>query len=286
MLQKLRVGHGENVSRETLPAMRSLCLNGPGVGYFVFHVKHRGVKSQVSANGKEQEHLIESAAKMGVAVSEAQARLLISHLELVLDWNTRVNLTAITDRPAALMLHVVDSLAAVPFLTDCRGKVADLGTGAGYPGIPIAIVGERPVDLIESVGKKCEFLERSIELLGGLHGSRIVRMRAEELATGEHNAYQVVVARAVSSLPSLVELASPLLQESGLFIAMKGAPSARELESGAIAADIVGMEAEPPVEYVLPWSEEARSIICYRKVGVPNLKLPRRTGVAQKRPLA
>ncbi|MFU8890618.1 MAG: 16S rRNA (guanine(527)-N(7))-methyltransferase RsmG [Anaerosomatales bacterium] len=211
--------------------------------------------------------------------------MLLVHMDKVLAANERLNLTAIKDRTSAIRLHVVDSLALIPHVTRTEARIADIGSGAGYPGVPISIVCLRPVDLVESAKKKARFLEECIHSLGGLSGSESLPMRAEEVAEAHPGQYGCVTARALTSLPSLVELASPLLRDGGQLLAMKGSPTVQEMEAGRTAADLVGLEESELVSYVLPESGERRTLIRYSKTGTPRIHLPRRIGLAQKRPL-
>lgn len=232
-----------------------------------------------------QERLLKAASALSIPLSDDQTTRLIAHMDSVLAVNQRMNVTAIADRASALDLHVVDSLAAARWVSDLEGRIADIGTGAGYPGIPIAIALDRPVDLVESVKKKAAFLTEVGHVLGGLHGSRVFAMRAEELALIHPGEYDGVTTRALAALPSLVELASPLLRHYGVLVAMKGDPSEEELRAGVLAADIVGLKEEVRHEYLLP-SGQSRVIVRYRKMSEPSVALPRRTGLAQRRPLA
>jgi 16S rRNA (guanine527-N7)-methyltransferase len=251
----------------------------------MFHVKHRD-SMEVSVGDTERQVIIASGHELGVAVTELQATRLLDHLGSVLEANSRLNLTAIAERERAIRLHIVDSLAVASKTESAEGKIADIGSGAGFPGIPVAIVGDRPVDLIESVKKKAAFLEDCVGALGGLWGTNVLAMRAEEAALVRESRYQHVTARALTSLPALVELASPLLVTGGTLWAMKGAPTKQELESGVRAAGLVGMREVERLEYRLPSSDERRMIVAYAKVSEPTIMLPRRVGVAQKRPLA
>jgi 16S rRNA (guanine527-N7)-methyltransferase len=241
---------------------------------------------EVAVGDSERREIIASGHELGIAVTELQATRLLDHLGAVLESNKRLNLTAIADRERAIRLHIVDSLAVVSHVASASGKIADIGSGAGFPGIPVAIVSHRPVDLIESVKKKAAFLEECVDALAGLYGSNVLAVRAEEAALVPKNRYQHVTARALTSLPALVELASPLLVIGGTLWAMKGAPTTEELESGFRAAGLVGMQEVERLKYTLPSSDERRMIVGYAKFAEPTIALPRRAGLAQKRPLA
>ena len=191
--------------------------------------------------------------------------------------------TTVRDPAEAVGRHVADSLAALelPYVADAR-RIADLGSGAGWPGLALAAaLPDAHVWLVESAIRHCRYLERAVEL-SALPNATVVHARIEEWS-GQHD---VVTARALASLPVLVEYAAPLLELGGHFVAWKGAASAQETAAGAMAAEIVGLE---PVEVipVVPY-EGARdhSLHVFRKTGETPERFPRRAGMATKRPLA
>ncbi|HET6499117.1 MAG TPA: RsmG family class I SAM-dependent methyltransferase, partial [Coriobacteriia bacterium] len=160
------------------------------------------------------------------------------------------------------------------------------GSGAGYPGIPLAVLWGTPVDLLEPTRKKSDFLASVVAELGGLNRSHVFPLRAEQLAVERPARYRFAVARAVAALPSLVELACPLLEVGGTLAAMKGTPTSGERESGRIVAEMLGMIETGWSEYQLPFGGERRTVAQYTKNAEPSRSLPRRVGMAQKRPLA
>ncbi len=202
---------------------------------------------------------------------------------MVLDQNAVLNLTRITEPEEMLRLHIIDSLLFMRHIEALVGPVVDIGSGAGYPGIPVAVATRETVTLCESVGKKARFLESSVADLGV--DCPVYTGRAESLAVLRPAFYRTVIARAVTSLPSLVELASPLLSDGGRLVALKGTPEARELEAGRGSAEICGMVESALVPYELPVGGERRTVLEYRKVGEPKVALPRRPGQAQRCPL-
>lgn len=247
----------------------------------MFHVKHSDDTQQAKS------YLQSCADAWGVSLSSATATALVQHVRILLEANQRVNLTAIKDYDEAMRLHALDSVAVVPFIKAApAGRVADLGSGGGFPGIPIALSTGRRVSLVESVKKKAAFLESVVAQLGLSASVQVHPVRAEEEAIVAPSAYAVVVARALTSLPSLVELASPLLEDGGFLIAMKGRAEDDELKRGRAAAALVGMKQADLHRYQLPDGGESRSIVVYRRSGQPKLSLPRNTGTAQKKPLA
>jgi 16S rRNA (guanine527-N7)-methyltransferase len=198
--------------------------------------------------------------------------------------------TTVSDPEQAVDIHLADSLSGLE-IPELRAAswIADLGSGAGFPGLPLAVAVPRArVDMIESVSRKCAVIDRLTQAAG--LDNEIVRampMRAEERAAwGGREAYDVVTARAVAALPVLVEYASPLLAVGGVFVAWKGRRDPDEEERGAKAALEVGLEPEAVVE-VQPWpGVRDRNLLVYRKVSAAPERFPRRPGMAAKRPLA
>jgi 16S rRNA (guanine527-N7)-methyltransferase len=220
----------------------------------------------------------------GVPVSLEQAEALAHHADLVLAANERMNLTAIKDVQEFVELHIVDSLAAVhEAVGGPEGPMVDIGTGGGYPGIPLAIVTGRPCVLLEATQKKAVFLEEVVETIG-LPGVSVVNARAEEYADASPGFFSLAVVRGVGELATVVELAAPLLRVGGRLLAYKGRPPADELDRGARAAKLCGMAIRSERRYELP-SGHQRVAIVYEKIAEPTVRLPRRPGMAAKRPL-
>ena len=217
-------------------------------------------------------------------MSPEAADKMVRHLDLLRAANERFNLTAIKDEDW-LWAHVLDSLSCVPEVeASLEGPLADLGSGGGFPGVPVALATGRDVTLVESVKKKAAFLADVVAALS-LPG-RVAAVRAEELALSEGGAFSVVTARALSALASLVELGSPLLKRGGRLICLKGGPRAEELESGAAAARLCGMSYSGSRAVAIPGSDATRTIVVYERTGPAKIHLPRRTGMAQRQPLA
>ena len=191
--------------------------------------------------------------------------------------------TAVHDRREVENVHIADSLAGleVPAVGEAA-RIVDLGSGAGLPGLVLAIARpEAEVVLVESVGKKCAWLERTVSALG-LENVRVVCARAEEL---EEEPFDVVTARALASLSVLCEYAAPLLREGGSLVAWKGAVDAREDADGLHAANVLGLEREA-VRAVEPYpGSQRRTLHVFRKVKPTPEMYPRRAGMAAKRPL-
>jgi len=181
-------------------------------------------------------------------------------------------------------LHVVDSLCLVPYIKSDQKQLLDIGSGAGYPGVALAIAcPQMNVTMLESNNKKYSFIAQEIQKLGLSHAAAL-NLRAEEacaVAGGMH----AVTARAVASLASLVELAAPLLADGGELYAMKGRVQNDESEEAMVAAPKCGMSFQETHAYTLPLGSECREIWVFQKVGPALIALPRRSGRAQSRPL-
>ena len=199
--------------------------------------------------------------------------------------------SSVRDPAEAWRVHIADSLSGLEF--EALGKaarIADLGAGAGFPGLVLAtVLPETPVDLIESVGRKCEFIRRAIEE-GEIANARVVCERAETWAaepspSGGRELYDVATARAVGRLATLAELSSPLLREGGVLVAWKGRRDPEEEAELARAAEALGMRPQA-VRWVGPYAgSRHRHLHLVEKVGPTPAALPRRPGMAKKRPL-
>ena len=227
----------------------------------------------------------EVAEVCGIAVSSKQASLLAQHLMLVEETNKQFNLTRITSPEDAVVLHVIDSLLLLPYMADSPLPFLDFGTGAGFPGIPLGIMTGRKGLLLDSIGKKVRAVQGFIARLH-LENLQAVQERVEQLGAEQPKGFSFVTARAVASLPVLVEYASPLLCRHGVLCVTKGKPDAEELERGAAAAKLCGMELLSSDVWELPLHYGTRTILCYQKVRKSTVKLPREIGKAKHEPLA
>ncbi len=204
---------------------------------------------------------------------------------LVLLAEERASVSSVVDK-RAWQVHVVDSLTGleVPELRDA-GRIADVGAGAGFPGLVLAVAlsGAR-VDLIESVGRKCEFMQRAIEA-AGIDNANVLNARSEDLAAGEgRETYDAVTARAVGRLSTLAELASPLLKPNGVLVAWKGKRDQDEEQQLKSASEALAMSPEQTIDVGDRAGSEHRHLHVIRKTGPTPSNLPRNPGIAKKRP--
>jgi len=189
--------------------------------------------------------LVEQASELGIEFEPGDVEQLGLYLALLLDANTRFNLTAVTDPGEAWRRHIFDSLTLVPFIISAEAKqVIDVGSGGGLPGIPLAIaLPEVQFTLLEATRKKARFLEEVVERLN-LTNVRVVADRAETIgqahsAAGHRERYDIVLARAVGKLPVLLELTVPLARIGGYVLAMKGEKAPEEIAEAKAALHLL-----------------------------------------------
>ena len=215
---------------------------------------------------------------------ENKEELLKKHLELVIKVNKKVNLTRIDSYEEAQLLHIEDSLSALEeFNESPEGLYGDLGSGAGYPGIPIAIHTGRQTVLVDSVEKKTKTLRYFIDCLN-LENISVYNGRIETLACDMPGKFSVLSARALSSFSSLIELASPLLKNKGRLICYKSHVEEEDLKHVCEVAEKLGMKFISRREFYLSDNEVKRCIVVFEKISEPSIKLPRRIGLAQRKP--
>lgn len=244
------------------------------------------VSSKKKLSDSERAALDAALSRLGLNLPLEQKHLLLKHLALVLETNKKINLTSIRSFEEAIVLHIEDSLAVLPEFSQAKGRFCDLGTGGGFPGLPLGIVSRREGVLLDSVKKKAAAVGSFISELGLSGQLESCSYRSEELARLQPESFETVVIRAVSALPSLVELARPLLSLGGSLICLKGTESAEDLERAIEVADKVGMKLVSSREFTIGDSKIPRSAYVFICVVDSSVKLPRRPGMAQKRPLA
>jgi 16S rRNA (guanine527-N7)-methyltransferase len=197
----------------------------------------------------------------------------------------RASVSSVVDE-RAWRVHVADSLTGleVPEL-GTASRIADVGAGAGFPGLALAVaLPSTQVDLIESVGRKCEFMRTAIEA-AGIPNATVLNLRSEDRAAAEgRDAYDVVTARAVGRLSTLAELASPLLKPNGLLIAWKGKRDEDEEQQLDNAAESLAMRPESILDVGDRAGSKHRHLHVMRKIAPTPPNLPRRAGIAKKRP--
>ena len=234
-----------------------------------------------------QMRLLDAGAReLGINLSEMQLQQMNRFMKELLDWNQRINLTSITDEGEFITKHLLDSLTIMGDIPQEAASLLDIGTGGGFPGIPIQIVREDlRVFLLDSIKKKTEFL---------LHVKRVLKlpfevynMRAEDGARDKkmRERYDVVVSRAVANLPVLSEYCLPYVRCGGIFIAMKSEDIEAELNKSADAIRTLGGQITHIRNINIPTTDIYRKIIVIEKVVQTPDIYPRRAGIPEKRPI-
>jgi len=217
-------------------------------------------------------------------VLDAAARAKLETI-LALLAEERASVSSVVDE-RAWQVHVVDSLTGLE-VADLRQaeRIADVGAGAGFPGLVLAVaLPDAQIDLIESVGRKCEFMRRAIET-AEIPNATVLNTRSEDRAKGGgREAYEAITARAVGRLSTLAELASPLLKPNGVLIAWKGKRDAEEEQQLANASEALAMRPEQILDVGNRAGSEHRHLHVIRKTGPTPPNLPRNPGIAKKRP--
>ena len=204
---------------------------------------------------------------------------------MVLERNQVMNLTAITEPKDVATLHLLDSLELVKTAGLERGTLVDVGGGAGFPGAPVAIaMPEIKVTLLDSLGKRVDFLREACEALG-LENTACVHGRAEEFAADHREDFDFAVSRAVAALPVLCELCLPLVKTGGMMLAMKSANCEDEINSAKNAIKILGGKIQWVKDYTIPTTDVVHRVICIRKASPTPGKYPRRFAQIKKQPL-
>ena len=232
------------------------------------------------------EILAARGAEAQLSFTEEQLAQFTRYYELLVETNKVMNLTAITEPEEVAVKHMVDSLLA--YEDGMQGKtLVDVGTGAGFPGVPLKIYcPSLKVTLVDSLGKRLRFLQQVIDELG-LKGIRCEHLRAEDAGRSKKHReqYDYVTARAVARLSVLSEYCLPLAKKGGQFIALKGSRFAEEIEEGEAAVKILGgkiISAEP---VKLPGLDDGRAIIKIAKIKATPAQYPRKAGTPEKQPL-
>ena len=230
--------------------------------------------------------LIKGAKAYNIELSDLQIEKFLQYKELLKEWNEKFNLTAIEEDRDIILKHYIDSLSILPYIPKKDVKMIDVGTGAGFPGIPVKIVLEGTrVTLLDSLDKRVKFLKEAIQVLK-LDKINAVHGRAEDFGVMKEyrEQFDFVVARAVANLPVLLEYCLPFVKVGGFFLAMKGS-NTDEIGNSSKALQILGGQIEEIREITLPCSDMKRNIVLVRKLRQIPSKYPRKAGKPTKEPL-
>ena len=228
--------------------------------------------------------LIAYCSQLDLDLDVSDAKLCVRHLLMVNQVNQYMNLTRISDIHEALVLHVVDSLSLTRDLPIEPERFLDMGTGAGFPGIPFAIYTGCEGVLLDSVGKKVNAVNAFITELG-LDAVTAVHDRCESYVSKHASEFDTVFARAVGQMNLIVEYATPFIEEDGYLVMAKANPSDEERRIADKTAELCGLELVGVDEFDLPCDLGHRTVFLYQKVSKPKVKLPRAVGLAKKQPL-
>ena len=235
-----------------------------------------------------EEILAARADEAGIPLTAEQIGQFSVYHEMLLDWNTRMNLTALTAPEDVAVKHIIDSLTAYDAaLFDGARTLIDVGTGAGLPGIPLAVYAPHlTVTLLDSLNKRVRFLTEVTAAMG-LQNVRCIHARAEEAArTVEHRAaYDIVVSRAVARLPVLLEYTLPFVRVGGTLLALKGRAYAEEQKEARRAAEVLGGSRITARPVHLPGLDDVRAILTVTKERQTPAAYPRGGGAPTRRPL-
>ena len=235
------------------------------------------------------EQLLHHLCSLGIEISEDSAEKEIKYLRYLLLMNETMNLTSVRNEDDAVVLHLADSLTILHEFDTYRIKsFLDIGSGGGLPAIPV-LIGRDCIRgiLTESIQKKANALKQFCDYLSIQDRVVIEDKRIEEIGMKDtyRNSLQCVTARAVAKANVLIEYAAPLLKMDGVLILMKGTPEDSEFEDAQRAASICGLKEDSIRRFELPESYGKRTILVYRKIDKPKIKLPRRIGLAKSNPL-
>lgn len=226
------------------------------------------------------------ARGFGIALDNNQLEKFDKYKELLKEWNSKINLTSILDDCDIATKHFVDSISIEQYIKDNEGSLIDIGTGAGFPAIPIKILKDGlDVVLLDSLEKRIKFLDDVIDRLR-LQKIKTLHGRAEDIGMDYdyREKFDYVTARAVASLPVLLEYCLPFVKKGGLFIAMKGS-NVDEINISKNALKVLGGEIIDVKEFLLPNSDYKRNIILVSKIKNTPTKYPRKAGKPSKMPL-
>ena len=228
----------------------------------------------------------EYAIELKISLTDEQIEKFYTYMELLLEWNEKINLTAITKPEEIVLKHFIDSMTIAQYISQ-GAKVVDVGTGAGFPGIPLKIIrDDLEVTLLDSLNKRINFLKEVIDRLQ-LTKMSAVHSRVEEFGRNKNyrEKFDVATSRAVANLSTLAEYQIPLVKLDGVCVSMKGSDVEDELASSENAIILLGGKVEKVDQFQLPKSDMNRSVVVIRKCKSTPAKFPRKPGVPSKEPL-
>ena len=232
------------------------------------------------------EKMQEKSNVLGIRFSVEQTEQFFEYMNLLIEWNEKMNLTAIIEPEEIILKHFIDSITILKEIPD-GSKLVDVGTGAGFPGIPLSIMNSTlKITLVDSLNKRLIFLQEVISKLQ-LQNVEIVHARAEEFGQNKkyRESFDIATSRAVANLSTLSEYLIPLVKLGGKTINMKAANAKEEINEAQKAIDTLGGTIEKVEEFSLPQSDIGRTVIIIKKDKKTPIKYPRKPGTPSKEPI-
>lgn len=232
------------------------------------------------------EKMQEKSKDLGVRFFVEQLEQFFEYMELLINWNGKMNLTAITDPDEIILKHFIDSITILKEIED-DSKLVDVGTGAGFPGIPLSIMNPTlKITLVDSLNKRLIFLQEVVKKLK-LDNIKIIHARAEELGQNKEyrEMFDVATSRAVANLSTLSEYLIPLVKINGKVISMKAGEAQKEINEARKAIKVLGGTIEKIDEFNLPQTDIERTIVVINKEEETPRKYPRKAGIPSKDPI-
>ena len=232
------------------------------------------------------EKMQEKSRDLGVRFSVEQIEQFFEYMNLLIEWNEKMNLTAITDPEEIILKHFIDSITILKEIED-NSKVVDVGTGAGFPGIPLSIMNPTlKITLVDSLNKRLIFLQEVVNKLN-LKNIEIIHARAEEFGQNKkyRESFDIATSRAVANLSTLSEYLIPFVKVGGKVISMKAAEAQEEINEAKKAIEVLGGKIEKIEEFNLPQSDIGRTVILVKKEKQTPNKYPRKPGTPSKEPI-
>lgn len=250
------------------------------------------IVSDSSVTAKDALRMLENLSEQySLGFSQHQLLLVMHHLYLMYQKNAFINLTSIRTMPDGLILHSLDSLLFAKVIDeyialDSYALALDMGTGGGFPGIPLAAVSNFTVELLDSVGKKVNACNEFVEEMGLEDRVHASHTRLEEFVRETGRAFDIVTARALAKLDVLIEYAEPYVKQGGYLFFGKANPDAQEIRDAKMVAKICGFEIVSRETFELPENFGHREIVVLRKISKSKVRLPRKNGEAKNNPLS
>ena len=230
--------------------------------------------------------MIDYGKEISIVFTEEQLQKFYQYMNLLIEWNEKINLTAIVEPKEIILKHFIDSLTIIKYIEPNK-SVIDIGTGAGFPGIPVKIMREDlDITLLDSLNKRIHFLNEVIQKLE-LKNITAIHARIEEFAKNKQyrEAFDVATSRAVANLTTLSEYMLPIVDLKGMAICMKGSEINEEVSKSKNSIKLLGGKIDKIEEFTLPKSDNGRNLILIKKERQTPGKYPRKPGIPSKEPL-